>query len=116
MSWPWPVAALAPGLLLAQAVPEPYGILTQYGVAGLCAFLLYRRYEGELSRERAARERAEQQADALAERAISDLAPLVAEVARTMVPALEQLSAEVARMGERVQRTGERIDRLESGR
>lgn len=104
----WPVLALAPAILLAQAVPEPYGIFAQYGLAGLFAFLLYRRYESELAAERSARVRAEAQADAVIERAISELAPLVAEAARTMVPALGQLSEEVARMGER-------LDRLDRG-
>lgn len=105
---PWPALALAPAFVVAQTVPEPYGLFAQYGLAGLFGFLLWRRYEGELAHERAARERAEQQADALAERAISDLAPLVAEAARTMVPTLDRLSTEVARMGER-------LDRIERG-
>ena len=95
----------APALvILGQSIPEPYGLFAQFGVAGLLGFLLWRRYESEITRERQARERAEQQADMLAERAISDLAPLVAETARTMVPALEALTTEVRRMGERLDR------------
>lgn len=104
----WPALAVVPAVVLAQAIPEPYGIFAQFGVAGLCGFLLYRRYESELAHERAARERAEAQADALAERVISDLAPLVARVGTTVVPALDRLSTEVARMGER-------LDRIERG-
>ena len=100
----WPALMLAPALVFAQAVPEPYGIFAQYGAVGLAAYLLYRRYESELARERARAERAEAQADAVVERAISDLAPLVAEAARTMVPTLDRLSTEVARMGERLER------------
>lgn len=104
MAWAWPAFLVAPAILVAQVTPEGYGLFAQYGVAGLFGFLLYRRYESELNRERSARERAEQQADTLAERAISDLAPLVAETARTMVPALEQLTAEVRRMGDRLEK------------
>lgn len=91
--------------MIGQVPPEaPYGIFAQYGLAGLFAFLLWRRYESELARERARADRAEAQADAVIERAISDLAPLVAEAARTMVPALGQMTAEVARMRERLDR------------
>jgi hypothetical protein len=91
-------------LLLAQAVPEPYAVLAQYGLAGILGALLIRRYDNELNRERGAREKADSQRDALTERVVSDLVPLVSEVQRTMVPAVERLTQEVQRMGERLDR------------
>ena len=97
-----PVAAL----VIGQAVPEPYGAVAQYGIAGVLGVLLIRRYESELSREREARARAEAQADALSDRAMAEFVPLVTEVSRTMVPTLERLVSEVQRMGDRLNRPG----------
>lgn len=97
-----PVAAL----VAAQAVPEPYGAIAQYGIAGILGVLLIRRYESELTREREARAKAEAQADALSDRAMADFVPLVTEVSRTMVPTLERLVQEVQRMSDRLTRPG----------
>jgi hypothetical protein len=99
-------------LLFAQALPDPYSALAQYGIAGILGVLLIRRYEAELGRERAARLRAEEQRDALTERAASETIPLLGEVQRTMVPTMTNLTDELRRLGERV----ERIERLISDR
>lgn len=91
-------------LIFGQSVPEPYGVIAQYGLAGILGVLLIKRYDNELQRERAARERADQQRDALTEKIVSDIVPLVAEVQRTMVPSLDRLATEVQRMRERIDR------------
>lgn len=96
--------AAVPGLVFAQSLPEPYSALAQYGLAGVLGALLIRRYEAELARERAAREKAETQRDALTERAASETIPLLGDIQRTMVPALTALTEETRRMGERIER------------
>lgn len=91
-------------LLLAQAIPAPYDTLTQYGIAGVLLVLLIRRYEAELAKVHAAKEKAEAQRDALTERAASETIPLLGEVQRTMVPTLNNLTNELKRMGDRLER------------
>lgn len=82
-------------LLLGQAVPDPYGPLLTYGPLGIfTALLLTSRLvtKAELDRANARADHAEAQRDELAARMISDIVPLVAEVQRTMAPALNQVS------------------------
>lgn len=93
------VGPLAVGELLAlvfgQAVPEPYGYLLTYGPLGVFAVLMVLGRvvsRTELDRANARADRAEAQRDELAQRMVSDLVPLVAEVQRTMVPALKQVA------------------------
>lgn len=88
-----------------SAVPEPYAIFAQYGLAGILGGLLIRRYDNELGRERAAREKADGQRDAMTERVIGEIVPLVTEAQRTMVPTVERLVTEVQRMRETVDRS-----------
>ncbi|HKO83930.1 MAG TPA: hypothetical protein VJ140_05065 [Actinomycetota bacterium] len=108
------VLALAPAILLAQALPEPYTGIAQYGLAGLLGVLLIRRYENELSREREGRLAAETRRDALTERAASETIPLLGEVQRTMVPALAALTEEMRRMADRLERVEHQVS--ENGR
>lgn len=80
------------GLTYGQALPEPYGYLLGYGPLGVFAVLLVLGRvvsRTELDRANARADRAEAQRDELAQRMVSDLVPLVAEVQRTMVPALK---------------------------
>lgn len=80
------------GLVLGQSLPEPYGSLLAYGPLGVFAVLLVLGRivsKAELDRANARADRAEAQRDELAQRMVSDLVPLVAEVQRTMVPALK---------------------------
>ncbi len=82
-------------MLLGQAVPDPYGPLLTYGPLGIFTVLLLTSRlvtKAELDRERARADRAEVQRDEMAARMISDIVPLVAEVQRTMAPALKQVS------------------------
>lgn len=106
--------AVAPAVVFAQALPEPYSGLAQYGVAGLLGVLLIRRYENELQREREARVSAETRRDALTERAASETIPLLGEVQRTMVPALTALTEEVRRVSDRLDQVERQVS--ENGR
>ena len=94
--------AVTPVLVFAQALPEPYSAIAQYGLAGILGVLLIRRYEAELSREREARLAAEARRDALTDKAASETIPLLGEVQRTMVPALTTLTEEMRRVSERL--------------
>lgn len=80
------------GLVFGQSLPEPYSSLLAYGPLGVFAVLLVLGRvvsKAELDRANARADRAEAQRDELAQRMVSDLVPLVAEVQRTMVPALK---------------------------
>jgi hypothetical protein len=79
-------------LIYAQSEPEPVSYLLTYGPLGIFAVLLVLGRlvtKTELDRANARADRAEAQRDELAQRMVSDLVPLVAEVQRTMVPALK---------------------------
>lgn len=83
------------GLTFGQTVPEPYGYLLAYGPLGVFAVLMVMGRvvaRAELDRANARADRAEAQRDELAQRMVSDLVPLVAEVQRTMVPALKEVA------------------------
>lgn len=94
-------------VVVAQALPPPYDSLLTYGPLGIFTLLYILGQvvsKRELERALARAERAEQQRDALADRAMSDLLPLVIKVGDTMVPALDRLVTEVQRMGDRLDR------------
>jgi hypothetical protein len=79
-------------LTFAQSAPEPVSYLLTYGPLGVFAVLMVLGRvvsRTELDRANARADRAEAQRDELAQRMVSDLVPLVAEVQRTMVPALK---------------------------
>lgn len=82
-------------VIFGQQVPEPYGYLLTYGPLGVFAVLMVLGRvvsRAELDRANTRADRAEAQRDELAQRMVSDLVPLVAEVQRTMVPALQQVA------------------------
>ena len=96
-----------PAVLLGQALPPPYDVLVTYGPLGIFTVLYITGQvatKRELDRANARADRAEEQRDALANRALTDLVPLVTEVSRTMVPTLDRLVNEVQRMGDRFDR------------
>jgi hypothetical protein len=96
-----------PAIILGQALPPPYDVLVTYGPLGIFSVLYITGQvatKRELERANARADRAEQQRDDLANRALTDLVPLVTEVSRTMVPSLDRLVTEVQRMGDRLDR------------
>lgn len=93
--------------IIGQALPPPYDSLVAYGPLGIFTLLYILGQvvsKRELERALLRAERAESQRDALADRAMSDLVPLVTEVSRTMVPTLDRLVTEFQRMGDRLDR------------
>lgn len=105
-----------PTVIVAQALPPPLDSLVAYGPLGIFTLLYILGLivsKRELDRALLRAERAEAQRDALADRAMSDLVPLVTEVSRTMVPTLDRLVTEVQRMSAETQRIGDRLDRLD---
>lgn len=103
--------------VLAQAatdLPAPYGPVLTYGPVGLFVVLYLTgqiNSKRELTRETARADRAETQRDKLADQLLTETVPLITEVQRTMVPTLERLAAEVARMSERIDRLDQRTTR-----
>lgn len=96
-----------PPVVFAQALPPPYDSLVAYGPLGIFTLLYILGQivsKRELERANARADKAEAQRDALADRAMSDVLPLVNEVARTMVPTLDRLVTEFQRMGDRLDR------------
>lgn len=94
-------------VLVSQSLPPPYDSFIAYGPLGIFTLLyvlgqIVSKRELERALQRA--ERAEAQRDALAEKAMSDLLPLVIKVGDTMVPALDRLVTEFQRMGDRIDR------------
>lgn len=59
----------------------------------------------ELAREVARADRAEAQRDALSEKVLGDVVPLLGDVSRNMLPAVERLTEEVRRMADKIQGT-----------
>lgn len=92
-------------LVFAQALPDPYSTLITYGPLGIFVMLYLTGQlvsKRELERANARADRAEAQRDALSDRAMSDVLPLVNEVARTMVPTVDRLVTQVQRMADRL--------------
>lgn len=101
------VGLSTPAVIVAQALPPPYDVLVAYGPLGIFTVLYITGQvatKRELDRANARADRAEAQRDELANKALTDLVPLVTEVSRTMVPSLDRLVNEVQRMGDRLDR------------
>lgn len=95
------------GLVVGQALPDPYGPLVTYGPLGIFITLYLTGWipsRAELLRQIARAEKAEAQRDVLTEKAASDWIPLLGEVQRNMLPALEKMATAVERMGDRLDR------------
>lgn len=96
-------------------MPPPYDSLVTYGPLGIFTLLYVLGHivsKRELERALLRAERAEAQRDALAERAMGDVLPLVVRVSDTMVPTMDRLATEFQRMAERL----DRLDRIERER
>jgi hypothetical protein len=94
-------------LLVAQSLPPPYDTFVTYGPLGVFTLLYILGQivsKRELERAEARAVKAEAQRDALAERAMTDVLPLVVRVSDTMVPALDRMATAVERMTERMDR------------
>lgn len=89
--------------ILGQTTPEPWGTLGQYGAAGFLVGILIWRYERSLAAADERADRAEAQRDALTDRVLVDILPVLGQVNATMVPAAERLANEVRRMGDQVE-------------
>jgi hypothetical protein len=110
------IGALFVGMVVGQQLPEPYGPLVAYGPLGVFVLLYLTGWipsRAELQRQIERAERAEDQRDALTEKAAAETIPLLGEVQRTMLPTLERMATAVERMGERMERLAERVERIE---
>lgn len=106
-------------LILGQAVPEPYGTLVTFGPLGIFVALYLAGIipsKGELDRTIARAVKAEDQRDALAEKALTDTIPLLGEVNRTMIPTVERLVGQVGDLTSEVRRMSDRLHETERGR
>jgi hypothetical protein len=88
--------------LFGQATPEPWSSLGQYGAAGFLVGILIWRYERSLAMADQRAAKAEEQRDALTDRVVTDILPVLGLVNARMIPATEHLAEEVRRMGDRM--------------
>jgi hypothetical protein len=112
------VLALLPGVLVAQALPEPFGSLVAYGPVGIGVALWLMGYlpsKGELDRANARAEKAESQRDALTEKVLGEILPMIGTINANMLPAAERMAREVRRLSEEVARQGGRVADIERG-
>ena len=98
-------------LIFGQALPEPFGVLMAYGPVGIGVGLWLAGWlpsKPELDRAHARADRAELQRDALTEKVLGEILPMIGVINGSMIPATERLAREVGAMAEEIRRMGER--------
>lgn len=106
-------------ILLGQAIPEPFGSLVTYGPVGIGVALWLAGFlpsKAELDRANARAAKAEDQRDALTEKVLGEILPMIGTINANMLPAAERMAREVRRLTEEVHRIGGRVTDVERGR
>lgn len=112
-----PIAALA--VLLGQALPEPLGSLVAYGPVGIGVALWLAGWlpsKAELERALARAERAEAQRDAMTEKVLGEILPMIGVINGSMIPTAERMANEMRGVADEVRRVGDRVSNIEQGR
>lgn len=105
--------------LFGQALPEPLGSLVAYGPVGIGVALWLAGWlpsKSELERAVARAERAEEQRDALTEKVLGEILPMIGVINGSMIPTAERMASELRGMAEEVRRVGDRVSGIERGR
>lgn len=105
-----------PGVIVSQVLPEPFGSLVAYGPVGIGVALWLAGYlpsKGELDRALARAEKAEAQRDALTEKVLGEILPMIGTINANMLPAAERMAREVRRLSEEVARQHGRVEDIE---
>lgn len=107
-----------PAVLVAQALPEPFGSLVTYGPVGIGVALWLAGFlpsKSELDRANARADKAEAQRDALTEKVLGEILPMIGTINTNMLPAAERMAREVRHLSEEVRRIGGRVADVERG-
>lgn len=112
------VVATGANLVLGQSLPEPVGSLVAYGPVGIGVALWLLGWlpsKSELERANARADKAEAQRDALTEKVLGEILPMIGTINANMLPAAERMARELRHLGEEMRRTGGRVADIERG-